>query len=58
MKFSPRVATLSILALLISSCDTTEVRKAMVHFERAFIPVLIYALAASKPRRHTLHISN
>lgn len=43
MKFLARVVTLSILASLISGCDTTEVRKSMVHFDRAFIPVLIYA---------------
>ncbi len=43
MKFPPRVIAVALLASLLGSCDTTEVRKAMVHFDRAFVPVLVYS---------------
>ena len=43
MKFLARVVSITILASLISGCDATQIRKAMVHFDRAFIPVLAYS---------------
>ncbi|MCB0587486.1 MAG: hypothetical protein KDD06_19485 [Phaeodactylibacter sp.] len=42
MKFLVRVVSIIILTSLITGCETTEIRKAMVHFDRAFIPVLAY----------------
>jgi hypothetical protein len=43
MKFLARVVSITILASLISGCDTTQIKKAMVHFDRAFVPVLVYS---------------
>ncbi|MCO6476764.1 MAG: hypothetical protein J5I94_09085 [Phaeodactylibacter sp.] len=42
MKFLARVVCITILASLFTGCDTMEVRKAMVHFDRAFVPLLVY----------------
>ena len=42
MKFLFRVISITILASLSTGCENTEIRKAMVHFDRAFIPLMIY----------------
>ena len=42
MKFLSRVVCITILASLFTGCDTNEARKAMVHFDRAFVPLMIY----------------
>lgn len=43
MKFLIRVVSISLLASLITGCDTTQISKAMVRFDRAFIPALAYS---------------
>lgn len=43
MKFLARALSITFLtSLIITGCETAQVRKAMVHFDRAFVPMLMY----------------